>query len=75
MLRPYIAMPTTDVSDVVDRNGPQTHVFEHLRDARGARPFSPGGSGNRRQRRLTGERRFIGVFDVRPRGADPGVHE
>ena len=61
--------PTTYVAYIVDRDVLQTNVPQHFRDPRAARPFRPRWRGNRGQRRLASERRFVGTLDVRPRGA------
>ena len=61
--------PATHVADSVDRDLVQSGITEHLRHPRAARSFRPGWGGNRGQRSLAAERRFVGALDVRARGA------
>ncbi len=73
MLRPSI--PSTDVAYVVGAHVLQPRLAQHFRDARAACPLRPGGRGDRRQRRLAGERRLVGAFDVRAGGAHAIVRQ
>jgi hypothetical protein len=61
--------PATHVADSVNRDLVQPGLTEHFCHPRAARPFRPGWRGNRGQRSLAAERRFVGVLDVRARGA------
>src|SRR2546425_383994 len=63
------AAPATHVADSIDRDLVQPGLTEHFRHPRAARPFRPGWGGNRGQRSLAAERRFVGALDVRARGA------
>ena len=73
MLRPYI--PPTHIADIIDRHVFQTRFTEHLGDPAAPRRFRSGGRGNRGQRGLTRQRRFIRALDMRPRSPDAIVRE
>jgi hypothetical protein len=63
-------IPSTDVSNLIHTNIGQSDVPKQLRDVRAARRFGPRRRGDRGQRGLTGERRFIGALDMRARRTD-----
>jgi hypothetical protein len=72
MLRPHTvagtgSIPSPDVSDIIDGHVFQPGLAQHFRDAPAARPFRPRGRGDRGQRSLAAERRFVGALDVRAR--------
>ena len=71
---PY-PVPRPHVTDLIDRDIVQAGIGEHLRHAGPACPLGAGGGGNRRQRRLARQCRFVGALDVGPRGADAIVGE
>src|SRR6266566_2559106 len=79
MLRPYVAsivsIPPAHIPDLVNLHIRQSSLAQHFRHPRAARPFRPGWRGNRGERSLAAERRFVGALDVRARGAHALIEE
>jgi len=70
MLRPYnVAMPSSDIPNLVNRHILESSLIEHFRDAGAPRPFRAGRRGDRGQRGLAGEGRLVGALDMGARGA------
>jgi hypothetical protein len=78
MLRPYrftINVPSPHVPHAVHSHIRQADFPKQLRDVRATRRFGPRRRGDRGQRGLTGERRFIGALDMRSGGGNAIVGE
>lgn len=67
--------PAAHVADSVNRDLVQPGLTEHMRHPRAARSFRSGRRGNCGQRSLAAECRFVGVLDVRARGAHAFVQK
>jgi len=68
-------MPGAHIPHFVYLHILQSCLIQHFRDACASRRFRTRWRGNRGQRGLAAERRFVGAFDVRARGAHVIVGE
>src|SRR5438045_5201622 len=68
-------MPRPNIPYVVDRDVAQSRIAEHFCDALGTCGLRPSRRGDRRQRGLTRQCRFIGAFDKCAGRADAIVRE